>query len=354
MRAGRALTRPAIVWFGDDLRLDDHAAARRRRRRVPPCSSMSMTKAAESSAARRNGGWTGRSRRLEPRARRQRRPPGHPRRTRDDLDSGTSPAPPARPACSGAAATAERSENCGPLKATLAAEGAGAKELQHPAAARALGGRRRKRPALQGVHAVLAPPSRARPPARAPARARAARSPRPGPRRAPPRVELAALGLQPAAPDWSAGLAEAWTPGEAGARAPAELSSTTRCRLTPTNATGRIAVDIAPVARICASARSRRAGSRATLGGAPWRAAQTGGRRRNSCPNSAGANSLIRCSTPPLIWRPEPGSRSSSASLSATMKPAFAPGRGARPAIRSSTPACANSGRPASCTTACA
>ena len=41
----------------------------------------------------------------------------------------------------------------------------------------------------------------------------------PWPKDAPKRAALAELGLQPEKPDWSGGLAEAWTPGEAGARA---------------------------------------------------------------------------------------------------------------------------------------
>jgi deoxyribodipyrimidine photo-lyase len=39
----------------------------------------------------------------------------------------------------------------------------------------------------------------------------------PWPKDAPPRVSIDALGLHPQKPDWSAGLAETWTPGEAGA-----------------------------------------------------------------------------------------------------------------------------------------
>ena len=41
----------------------------------------------------------------------------------------------------------------------------------------------------------------------------------PWPDRAPKRVSIADLGLQPSKPDWSGGLAEAWRPGEAGAQA---------------------------------------------------------------------------------------------------------------------------------------
>ena len=40
----------------------------------------------------------------------------------------------------------------------------------------------------------------------------------PWPDGAPPRVEIADLGLHPTKPDWSAGLAKTWTPGEAGAQ----------------------------------------------------------------------------------------------------------------------------------------
>jgi deoxyribodipyrimidine photo-lyase len=39
------------------------------------------------------------------------------------------------------------------------------------------------------------------------------------PKGAPARVEIADLKLHPSKPDWSSGLAKAWTPGEAGARA---------------------------------------------------------------------------------------------------------------------------------------
>jgi deoxyribodipyrimidine photo-lyase len=53
------------------------------------------------------------------------------------------------------------------------------------------------------------------PPQPAPKRLAAA----PWPERAPPRAALTDLGLHPTKPDWSAGLAEAWRPGEAGARA---------------------------------------------------------------------------------------------------------------------------------------
>lgn len=41
----------------------------------------------------------------------------------------------------------------------------------------------------------------------------------PWPFDAPPRVEIDDLAPQPTKPDWSSGLAQAWTPGEAGARA---------------------------------------------------------------------------------------------------------------------------------------
>jgi deoxyribodipyrimidine photo-lyase len=53
------------------------------------------------------------------------------------------------------------------------------------------------------------------PPIAAPRRLHAA----PWPEGAPERVAIADLGLHPRAPDWSGGLAAAWTPGEAGARA---------------------------------------------------------------------------------------------------------------------------------------
>jgi deoxyribodipyrimidine photo-lyase len=43
--------------------------------------------------------------------------------------------------------------------------------------------------------------------------------PAPWPKDAPRRAALADLSLHPSKPDWSAGLAEAWRPGEAGARA---------------------------------------------------------------------------------------------------------------------------------------
>jgi deoxyribodipyrimidine photo-lyase len=41
----------------------------------------------------------------------------------------------------------------------------------------------------------------------------------PWPKDAPPRLALADLKLHPSKPDWSAGLAQSWRPGEAGARA---------------------------------------------------------------------------------------------------------------------------------------
>ena len=44
-------------------------------------------------------------------------------------------------------------------------------------------------------------------------------TPAPWPKDAPRRTALADLGLHPRKPDWSAGLAKAWRPGEAGARA---------------------------------------------------------------------------------------------------------------------------------------
>jgi len=52
-------------------------------------------------------------------------------------------------------------------------------------------------------------------PRAAPARLNAA----PWPDAAPRRVSIADLGLHPTKPDWSSGLAETWTPGEAGAQA---------------------------------------------------------------------------------------------------------------------------------------
>ena len=41
----------------------------------------------------------------------------------------------------------------------------------------------------------------------------------PWPKSAPHRAEIADLDLQPSKPDWSGGLSQSWTPGEAGARA---------------------------------------------------------------------------------------------------------------------------------------
>jgi deoxyribodipyrimidine photo-lyase len=66
-------------------------------------------------------------------------------------------------------------------------------------------------PFWRAARARGAPP----PPLPAPAAITAA----PWPDSAPVRTTIPALGLLPTAPDWSAGLAEAWTPGEAGAAA---------------------------------------------------------------------------------------------------------------------------------------
>ncbi len=157
---------------------------------------------------------------------------------------------------------------------------------------------------------------------------------------------------------WDAGLRRAWKPGEAGARRalrrfladavddyprrrdfPGERGTS---RLSPHLHFGeispmQIAWSLDEVARAKKSAK-RRKGSEAYLRELGWR--EFSHHLLYHFPESAGAN--LNPKFDRFEWaREAPGE-------------ARAAGSAARPASRSSTPACASSGRPAGCTTACA
>ena len=103
----------------------------------------------------------------------------------------------------------------------------------------------------------------------------------------------------------------------------------------------------------CASARSARARS-GTRAEAPARRRRRARRRREaSAPSSAGASSATTCCSTIPIWRGTNFQRGFDAFPGAATGNALAPGSAGRPATRSSTPACASSGRRAGCTTAC-
>ena len=153
------------------------------------------------------------------------------------------------------------------------------------------------------------------------------------------------------------GLRPRWQPGEDGAQA--RLGRVLRRVARPattTGAIGRTSRAVRACRRTCISARSARgsAWSRHAMSSPPGRRAQqVGGSLRARA-------RLARVRAPPA------------ASLSADARPAaryerfarlpvggrrtrcWRPGSAAAPAIRSWTPACANSGPPAGCTTACA
>ncbi len=186
------------------------------------------------------------------------------------------------------------------------------------------------------------------PPQPAPKRLAAA----PWPERAPPRAALSDLGLHPTKPDWSAGLAEAWRPGEAGARArlaalPRQSASGLRRGARPPRRARRPR----GCRRICASAKSPPAGSSRPSRRRP--SAAPGAGRTSSFPSLAGANSPIRCSTSSPRSPRRTGARASTRSPGAPTRRRWRLGGAAARAIPSWTPACGNFGRPATCTIAC-
>ena len=198
------------------------------------------------------------------------------------------------------------------------------------------------RRALQGVHALLARLGELGAVARAPA----ARRHRSASRSRPTQAALAALALLPTTPDWAGGLRETWEPGEAAAGA--ELDEFRRGpgrRLQGRRATSRPRPACRACRRGCTMASCRRARS-GTAPGRP-RAAE------RSCASWSGASSPTTCCSTSRTCPTRRCGRSSPASPGPTMPGLFRAWSAAGPAIPWSTPACASSGTPATCTTGC-
>ena len=153
--------------------------------------------------------------------------------------------------------------------------------------------------------------------------------------------------LLPTHPDWAAGLRATWTPGEQAAQsrlrafAAGPLAAYAHSRDRPdTDGTSMLSPHLA-FGEI--SARQL------------WHAAGDGNRHNKLDQR----NPLARVLRPPALAPPH-AARGAVArripphALAHTTQPACAPGSAAAPACRSSMPACASSGRPAGCTTACA
>ena len=211
------MTRPVIVWFGDDLRLDDHAPLAAAEGRA------GLYVYVHDESARALGGaaqwWLNRSLAALGQAIAA-------KGGRFDILSGRAESLiPALARAAGAShvfwgrryggAWVEKLKG---VKATLALEGVAPKSfntrlLREPWEVVGESGQPYKVfTPFWRRHRGLAPTP---PPLPAPTRLVAA----PWPADAPARVSLAALGLQPTKPDWSGGLAQAWKPGEAGAQA---------------------------------------------------------------------------------------------------------------------------------------
>ena len=167
---------------------------------------------------------------------------------------------------------------------------------------------------------------------------------------------LASWKLLPKRPDWSKGIRDAWQPGEAGAheRLRTFLDDRIDDYASERNRPDRVG-HVAALAASCISARS----ARANAGTRPPCTRRAQSRRGD------GAETFLK----ELAWRefsyhllfhfpdlpdatvPQ-GVRE--LSLGHRTLTADAPGSAAKPAIRSSMPACASCGRRAGCTTACA
>ena len=213
------------------------------------------------------------------------------------------------------------------------------------------GGRRARRDLL----GLLAAPSRARGARPSPARSRRPEASAPGPSEAPERVPIEALRLTPTAPDWSTELALGETPAKTAALA-ALARFVDEALAVLRHARDQLARrrDLSPfrpssLRRAFRPPRRRRGRRAPRRGSAPCAS-----RRRNILAELGWRDFARPSSTPIPTWPSVRCAASSTLSRGATTAPAFAPGRAARPAIRSSTPACASFGAPASCPTACA
>ena len=344
---------PVIVWFRHDLRLADNPALRAAPPTRPPSSrsTSSTMKPRPGPPGGASRWWLHHSLRALPRAR-------------------------ARSARAGASAAAQRRAGARlargdrrdarllepPLRAAPSARATapqgGARATRHrgrrastPPAARAVGGRpqaaasrsRCSRRSGARCASVGAPPRAAGRRALGAACSPAGSQP----------IALDALRLLPTQPDWAGGLRE---PGRRAKPAPRAARALPRTRLAG-YADSRDRPDRAArrgCRRICISARSGRArsGTRRARCGRRQRPARR--RARNSSPSSAGASSPTTCcSTFPTSPTRNCAAELRALPLGADAARCAAWQRG-RPAIRSSMPACASSGAPAGCTTACA
>ena len=157
--------------------------------------------------------------------------------------------------------------------------------------------------------------------------------------------------LEPTTPDWAGGLREMWTPGEAAAQKRLDL-------LLKGGVAGYATDPIAKARRgcrrTCASANSARARSGMRHALLPPNVRSTPPTSTNSSARWAGASSAGTCCSTSRT-SPTAICKARSTTFRGVATPArCAPGNAARPAIRSSMPACASSGTPARCTIASA
>ena len=181
---------------------------------------------------------------------------------------------------------------------------------------------------------------------------------RPGPRRAKspvlsagrPRSALDELGLEPSV-DWAGGLRSNWRPGEAGA--------VERIVSVP-GGPGGLPYEEGPTRTWSGPRGCRRISisARSALGKSGGRAAAPGGRLPAAGAVLLAGARLARVCPSSALSLPAHARRSRSGSEFADFPWArrptdYARWQHGRPAIPSSTPACASCGRPAGCTTAC-
>ena len=160
--------------------------------------------------------------------------------------------------------------------------------------------------------------------------------------------------LEPTKPDWAGGLRETWTPGEAARAGRLEAIPRRRVAATPTH---RDRPDREGTSRLSPHLRFGEISPRQVWHAARFAAAEQprlAGDMTNSCSELGWREfSIICCSTVPDLAERQPAARVRRLSLANDDARRCGPGSAARPAIRSSMPACASSGTPAGCTTAC-
>ena len=173
----------------------------------------------------------------------------------------------------------------------------------------------------------------------------------PPPPRWPTSAPLAALGLRPKI-GWDAGLRAAWSPGEASARTSLKRFVAHGCGAIPRRAqSSRPRRQLASVA-----ASAFRRDRPACRSGAPSSARPSAAAIDPLTVPARARLARVRLSPAAPLPDARPRRRcapSSRAFPGRRRAAALRPGSAARPAIRWSTPACASSGRPAGCTTAC-